>query len=251
LKSIFEKGILSPMRTERIGLVTGASGGLGREIAVALAGEAGTVLVHYFRHLRAAEETVRRIQAAGAESGLLQADISREAGARGFIRAAEKKWGRIDILVNNVGPILFKPWDRLSAVDWEKMWRGNLWSAYACLAAALPGMRIRRFGRIVNIGFGRAEQLAGFPSILPYAVAKTGLLVLTRTAAAAEQGTGVTINMVSPGLLKEGVLPAGRRIPLAALGTYADVAEAVRFLVSDKARRVTGTNLLVAGTWKM
>jgi 3-oxoacyl-[acyl-carrier protein] reductase len=112
-------------------------------------------------------------------------------------------------------------------------------------------MRARRFGRIVNIGFGRAEQLAAFPTILPYAVAKTGLLVLTRTAAAAEQGTGVTINMVSPGLLREGVLPPGRRVAPAALGTFADVSEAVRFLVSDKARRMTGTNLLVAGTWKM
>jgi len=239
------------MRTDRIALVTGASGGLGREIAIALAGEAGTVLVHYFRHQRAAEDTVWRIQAAGAESGRLQADLSREAGARGLIRAAQKKWGRIDILVNNVGPILFKPWDRLSAVDWEKMWRGNLWSAYACLAAALPGMRTRGFGRVINIGFGRSEQWAAFPTILPYAVAKTGLLVLTRTAAAAEQGTGITINMVSPGLLKEGVLPPGHRVPSAALGTYADVSEAVRFLVSDKARRVTGTNLLVAGTWKM
>jgi 3-oxoacyl-[acyl-carrier protein] reductase len=239
------------MRTDRIALVTGAAGGLGREIAVGLAGEAGTVLVHFFRHHRGAEETVRRIHATGAESGLLQADLSGVAGSRGLIRTAEKRWGRIDILVNNVGPILFKPWDRLSAADWEKMWRGNLWSAYACLAAALPGMRTRRFGRIVNIGFGRAEQLAAFPTILPYAVAKTGLLVLTRTAAAAEQGTGVTINMVSPGLLKEGVLPPGRRVPPPALGTYADVSEAVRFLVSDQARRVTGTNLLVAGTWKM
>jgi 3-oxoacyl-[acyl-carrier protein] reductase len=251
LKSNFEKGILSVMNAKRIVLVTGAAGGLGREIAVALAGEAEAVIAHYFRNRREAGETVRRIRAAGAAGGLRQADLSGESGACGLIRAVEKKWGRIDILVNNIGPILFKPWDRLSRPDWEAMWRGNLWSAYACLTAALPGMRARGFGRIINIGYGRAEQLAAFPTILPYAVAKTGLLVLTRTAAAAEKASGVTINMVSPGLMKDGLLPPGRKVPRAALGTYGDVAAAVRFLISEEAGRVTGTNLLVAGTWKM
>jgi 3-oxoacyl-[acyl-carrier protein] reductase len=174
-----------------------------------------------------------------------------EKEARGLIAAVEKGRGRLDILVNNVGPILFRPWDELTAADWESMFRQNLLGAYFCLSEALPGMRARRFGRIVNLGFGRVEQLAAFPTVLPYAAAKTGLLLLTRTAAAECRGTGVTVNMVSPGLLEGGIRPAGARVPRRELGTYAEVAAAVRFLAAEEARRVTGTDILVAGTWKM
>jgi 3-oxoacyl-[acyl-carrier protein] reductase len=111
-------------------------------------------------------------------------------------------------------------------------------------------MRARRWGRIINIGYSRAEQLGSFPTILPYAVAKTGLLILTRTAAVSEVANGVTVNMVSPGLMEGGVLPPGK-IPPAAIGGFRDVAGAVDFLASDAAAAVTGTNLIVSGTWKM
>jgi len=239
------------MSVHRVALVTGASGGLGREIAVSMAGLAATVIVHYHRDRRGAEETARRIGKAGAESVVHPADLSDESEARGLVVETEKAFGRLDILVNTVGPMLVKSWDRLTAADWEDMFRRNLWSSYFCLAAALPGMRSRRFGRIINVGFGRAEQLAAFPTILPYAAAKTGLLILTRTAAAECRGTNVTINMVSPGLLGKGILPAGTKIPRSALGTFADVASAVRFLAADPSGRISGTNILVAGTWKM
>jgi 3-oxoacyl-[acyl-carrier protein] reductase len=112
-------------------------------------------------------------------------------------------------------------------------------------------MRERGWGRIINIGYGRAEQLGAFPGILPYAAAKAALLLLTRTAAASEAATGVTVNMISPGLLRGGVLPAGVDPNAGSLGSFTDVAEAVRFLVSEKSGRISGTNLIVAGTWKM
>jgi 3-oxoacyl-[acyl-carrier protein] reductase len=251
LKSNAEKAILDGVKPRRIVLVTGASAGLGREIAVTLAKHAAAVAVHYRGGKKGAEETARFVRNAGAESAIFRADLTEEGEARRMAAAVERKYGWIDVLVNNVGPILFKSWDRLSVADWEAMFRGNLLSAYFCLAAALPGMRSRRFGRVINIGFGRVEQLAAFPTVLPYAAAKTALLLLTRTAAAECRGTGVTINMVSPGLLKEGIRPAGTAGPRAALGTFGDVASAVRYLASDEARRITGTNILVAGTWKM
>jgi len=252
LKSNPEKTILDTVNKNAppIILVTGASSGLGREIALALSASAGAVAVHFHRRRKEAEETAVLIRKSGAESAVFQADLTDEKKARGLAAAVERKWGRLDILVNNVGPILFKQWDRLAAADWEAMFRGNLFSAYFVLAAALPAMKARRFGRIINVGFGRAEQLASFPTVLPYAAAKTSLLLLTRTAAAECRGTGVTVNMVSPGLLKEGIRPSGAG-PRADLGTFADVASAVRFLVSEESRRITGTNILVAGTWKM
>jgi 3-oxoacyl-[acyl-carrier protein] reductase len=239
------------MTVERFGLITGAGRGLGREIAVALADFAAGVAVHYRRDRAAAEATVESIRRKGKASVALRADLTKDREAAGLIARAEREFGRLDVLVNNVGPILVKPWAELTAADWEGMFRANLISSFLCLKAALPGMRIRKWGRIINIGYSRAEQLASFPTITAYAAAKTGLLILTRTAAASEAGSGVTINMVSPGLLEGGILPKGHHIPEGAAGTFADVAGAVRYLVSEEARAVTGTNLVVAGTWKM
>ncbi len=242
---------MSPSNKERIALVTGAGRGLGREIARALAaaGAAG-VAVHYLRDRAAAEETARAVRAEGAEAFVLRADLTRERQAESLLGRVERRFGRVDILVNNVGPILMKPWAELTAADWTGMFQSVLESAFLGMKAALPGMRGRGWGRIVNIGYSRAEQLVAFPTITAYAAAKTGLLLLTRTAAASEAGTGVTVNMVSPGLLEGGRLPAGS-IPRRALGTYADVAKAVRFLASEDAGAITGTNLIVAGAWKM
>jgi 3-oxoacyl-[acyl-carrier protein] reductase len=239
------------MTIERYALVTGAGKGLGREIAVALAERAAGVAVHYRSDRNAAEAAARSIRRLGKRSLALRADLTKEREAVKLIARVESTFGRLDILVNNVGPILMKPWAELSAADWERMFSANLISSFLCLKAALPGMRTRRWGRIINIGYSRAEQLASFPTITAYAAAKTGLLILTRTAAASEAGSGVTINMVSPGLLEGGILPKAHNIAEGAVGTFADVANAVGFLVSEEARVVTGTNLIVAGTWKM
>jgi len=239
------------MSVKRIGLVTGAGKGLGREIALSLADMSTGIAVHYFRNRMAAEETARLIREKGKESLAFRADLTREKEASALIRSVEQKLGRVDILVNNVGPILVKPWTVLTADDWDRMLRANLESAFFCLKAALPGMRQRKWGRIINIGYSRAEQLTAFPTITAYAAAKTSLLILTRTAAVAEAGSGVTINMVSPGLLEGGLLPSGLKIEKMGLGTFADIAKAVCFLASDEARAVRGANLVVAGTWKM
>jgi len=239
------------MSVKKVALVTGAGKGLGREIAVSLADMTAGIAVHYLKNRMAAEETARLIRQKGKASFTVRADLTREKEAAALIRNVEQRLGRVDILVNNVGPILMKPWTELTAADWDWMLRANVESAFFCLKAALPGMRQRKWGRIINIGYSRAEQLAAFPTITAYAAAKTSLLILTRTAAVAEAGSGVTINMVSPGLLEGGRLPSGLKIEKMVLGKFADVAKAVCFLASDEARAIRGTNLIVAGTWKM
>jgi 3-oxoacyl-[acyl-carrier protein] reductase len=251
LKSNLENRILGPM-SERIVLVTGAARGLGRAIAVGLARDSSAVVVHFRKNRRGAETTARLVRVQGAEALILRADLSREREAKLLVRRVERSFGRVDVLVNNVGPIRFKPWDGLAARDWESALRFDILTAYFCLRAVLPGMRKRRWGRVINLGYGRAEHLAAFPTILPYAAAKTSLLILTRTAAAAEAGSGITVNMVSPGLIEGGILPAGRPAGGGvALGTPDDVAAAVRFLAGEESGRITGTNVIVAGTWKM
>jgi len=235
----------------RIALVTGAARGMGRAIALRLAEDVSGVAIHYFSRRDEAQELAAAIRDKGKLSAVFRADLTKKAQAAGLVKKVEERFARIDILVNNVGPFLVKPWDQLEVADWDFALRGNLLGPYFCAKAALPGMRKRKWGRIVNIGYSRAEHLGAFPTIAPYAVAKTGLLTLTRTAAAAEVGNGITVNMVSPGLMRGGALPPARNLSEAQIGTFEDVAEAVAFCASDRAAAVTGANLVVAGTWKM
>lgn len=235
---------------DKIALVTGSSRGIGRDIALRLADIAGGVAIHYKSDRRAAEDVVRRIKEEGKQAAFFCADLTKESGASGLIREVEGKFGRIDILVNNFGPILVKPWEKVTTGEWEYILRSNLGSALCCAKAVLPDMRKRKWGRIINLGYSRAEQLVAFSTITPYAIAKTGLLILTRTIAASVASDGITINMVSPGLMERGVLPRDRDIPSGRLGKFEDISEAVLFLVSKKADFITGTNLIVAGAWK-
>jgi 3-oxoacyl-[acyl-carrier protein] reductase len=234
-----------------VALVTGSSRGLGRNIALRLADVVSAVAVHYKSSREKALEVVNAIEERGKKSAAFQADLIKQGEASRLIGRVEERFDRIDILINNFGPILVKPWMELTAKDWQFVLRSNLESAFFCLKAVLPGMKRRNWGRIINIGYSRAEQLVAFSSITPYAIAKTGLLILTRSVAASVASSGITVNMVSPGLMEGGVLPPSRSVPKGRLGRFEDVSEAVLFLVSEKAGYITGTNLVVAGGWKV
>jgi 3-oxoacyl-[acyl-carrier protein] reductase len=236
---------------DKIALVTGSSGGIGGDIALKLAESSGAVAVHYFSRRQAALDVVKAIEHKGTLSSAFRADLSSEKSANLLIRRVQDKFGRLDILVNCFGPILVKPWKKVAAREWESVYRRNLMSALYCLKAALPGMRRRKWGRIVNLGYSRVEQLTAFTTITPYAIAKTGLLLLTRTAAQTEASAGITVNMVSPGLMEGGVLPKDDHVPAGRLGKYRDVSSAVSFFTSDEAGYITGTNLIVSGGWKL
>jgi len=236
---------------KRIALVTGSSKGIGRDIAIRLSDACSGVAVHYMNNKQAAGKVVDRIKEKGKLSESFQADLTREKEAVSLVRNVEEKFGGVDILVNNIGPILVKPWEKVTSFEWELVLRANLLSALYCLKGVLPGMRKREWGRIVNLGYSRVEQLVAFSTITPYAIAKTGLLILTRSVAASEASAGITVNMVSPGLMKGGILPESRDIPRGRLGKFKDVSHAVLFLVSEEADFITGTNLVVAGGWKI
>ena len=243
--------LMSENMKDKIALVTGSSRGVGKDIALKLAGVSAGVIVHYLNSQDQAVEVVQEIRRMGKLSEAIPADLTVENEAAGLIREAQKLYGKLDILVNNFGPIQVKNWQELASSDWEQIIHGNLLSAWYCMKGVLPGMRRREWGRIINLGYSRVEQLTAFPSIAPYAIAKTGLLILTRTAAFTEASKGITVNMVSPGLLEEGILPRNRNIPAERLGRFEDVSHAVLFLASSEADFITGTNLVVAGGWKL
>lgn len=238
---------------ERIALVTGASQGIGQAIALKLATKASRIGVHYFQERRKALETVKQIKKAGSEGYPFQADLSSPQRAIKLIEKVEKKWGKIDILINNYGPFWQQPWEKTSAEDWLSLFQSNVLVPLELMKAVIPGMKAKKWGRIINLGFHRVGQIAAFPKILPYAAAKTALWLLTKTAAATLYEYGITVNMVSPGLIEGGELPEiiDRQSLNYRFGRKEDVATAVAFLVSEEAGAISGVNLIVAGTWKI
>lgn len=235
-----------------VALVTGGTGSLGRAIALKLVERAGRIGVHYFHNKKEALAIIKKLEQLGTEGLAFKADLSSPEGAKKLIQKVEEKWGRVDILINNFGPFLEQPWEKTSAEDWLYLFQSNVLASFELIKAVIPGMKARKWGRIINIGFHRAGQIVAFPNIMPYAAAKTSLLILTRTAALTLSRYGITVNMVSPGLIEGGRLP--RLVDSScsvAIGKAEDVAEAVSFLASEEASAISGTNLIVAGTWKL
>lgn len=241
------------MVKERVALITGASGQIGRAIAIKLAEKALWIGVHYYRQKQAALSVVKEIKKKGSEGYVFRADLSSPAQVKKLIQRVEKKWGRIDILVNNFGPFLLQPWEMTTSEDWLQIFNSNVLVCFELIKAVIPGMKARQWGRIINVGFHRVGQIVAFPHILPYAAAKTSLLMLTRTAASSFIKFGITVNMVSPGLIEGGRMPEMIKESLSNfyIGQAKDVAEAVNFLASEEAGAITGNNLIIAGTWKI
>jgi 3-oxoacyl-[acyl-carrier protein] reductase len=235
----------------KIALVTGSSRGMGRNIALRLSDHVAGVVIHYRRDRDAAMSVVEEIRARGKLSVCVRADLTKNKEAQLLVQRSGERIAAIDILVNNYGPILVKPWEMLKPEDWDHMFQSNLESAFYCIKAVLAGMRKKRWGRIINLGFSRVEQLVAYQRIVPYAIAKTGLLILTRSVAASTAADGITVNMVSPGLMEGGVLPKDQNIPKGRFGRFEDVSNAVLFLASEQSSYITGANIIVSGGWKI
>jgi len=232
----------------KVALVTGGNRGLGREISLALAKKGASIAIHYFEHRQLAENLKREI---GNNSKVYHADLINQKEISKFINRIENEMGKIDILVNNFGPFIYKEWEKITPEEWDYIIKGNLYSAFFCSKAVIPGMRKRKWGRIINIGYNRAEHLTAFPNITPYAIAKTGLLILTRTMAQTEAPYKITVNMISPGLIEKGFKLKEFKIPMGRYCTFKDIVEAIIFLTSDSADYITGTNIIIGGGWKI
>lgn len=237
----------------RVAVVTGATSPIGRAIAIKLAERAARIGVHYYQRRLDAQAVVKEIKEKGKDAQAFRANLSSPPQAKKLIQMVERKWGRIDILVNNFGPFLHQPWEKTSSKDWLWLFNTNVLACFELIKAVIPGMKARKWGRIINLGFHRVGQMVAFPNILPYAAAKTSLLMLTRTVASSLIRDGITVNMVSPGLIQGGRMPEVDEEALSGIniGQAEDVAEAVNFLASEEAGAITGNNLIVAGTWKI
>lgn len=235
----------------RAALVTGAARGIGRRIALDLAAAGCDVALHYRSSRAEAEQARAEAEALGSRAVVLQADLADRSAARALVAAAHAAFGRLDILVNNVGNYLYAPWETVTDEQWDDVLASNLTATLATCQAAVPLMRAQGYGRIVNLGYAGAGTLAARPNLLAYAVAKTGVLLVTRSIARAEAANGITANVVSPGVIENSETQPLREIPAGRVGVVEEVSKSVLFLAAYESAYVTGQEIAVAGGWNL
>ncbi len=233
----------------RVALVTGGSRGIGRAIALLLANAGAAVAVNYRERAQEAAEVVEAIHGTGRLATAIAADVSVRQSVVEMIAQIESGLGPIDVLVNNAGTATIRGLDDLDEAEFDRTLTVNLKSAFLCTQAVLPGMRARRWGRIVNISSAAARG----PGVVGvhYNAAKAGLEGLTRGYAARLAKDGITVNAVAPGPidtemaepLKQTDIAA--RIPLGRFGTADEVAQAVLMVVGNA--YMTGQTIPVNG----
>lgn len=242
----------------RVALVTGASRGLGRGIALAIAREGARIAFCYRANRTAAQTTMRQIQACGVEVLAMQADVTRPEHAEKLIAAAVKQFGRLDILINNVGEFGWRPVHESTIEEWENILASNLLSVVYMSKQVLAIMRRQRWGRIVNLGAVGAERAFGQAKISAYAAAKAAVVAFTRSLAIEEARHGITVNVVNPPILddKDLTIEEAQRVrdaryPAGRPPTVDDVTAAVKFFLTEEASYITGQALTVSGGWML
>ncbi len=233
----------------RVALVTGSSRGIGKAIALALAGGSAAVAVNYRERGQEAASVIETIRRGGGRAISVCADVGVAGAVHGMVSEIERQLGPIDILVNNAGMAALRGLDDITEEDFDRTIAANLKSAFLCTQAVLPGMRRRRWGRVVNISSIAARAAGGIS--VAYNASKAGLEGLTRGYAARLAPEGVTVNAVAPGLIDtemgKPLIEAGvtARIPVGRVGTGEEIAQAVLLLVQDAF--ITGQTLAVNG----
>ena len=242
----------------RVALVTGASRGIGRAIALELARGGAAVVINYKNSPEAGEAVVSEIQAGGGRAAAFQADVSDFQQAQDLVKFAIEAFGNLDILVNNAGItrdmlIMMMPED-----DWDAVIRTNLKSTFNCSKAAVKHMMRKRYGRVINIA--SAAGILGNPGQTNYSASKAGQIGFTRALAREVASRNITVNAVAPGFVDTDILTAMqpetlemalKLVPLARLATPEEIAYAVSFLASEQAAMITGQTLGVDGGMAM
>lgn len=239
---------------KRCVLITGASGGIGAAIAHTFAKQGDSVVLGYHTGKERAEALRQAIESAGGSCCAVQADIREESAVESMVRAAEQRFGAVQVLVNNAGIAQQKLFDCLKQSEWDDMFAVQARGAFLCAKHVLPQMLRAKSGCIINIASMWGQVGASCES--HYASANAALIGLTKSLAKEEGPSGIRVNCVSPGAIDTGMMSIFSKedkealcgdIPLCRLGTAQDVANAVVFLASDLAAYITGQVLGVNG----
>ena len=235
-------------------LISGASRGIGRAIALRFGRDGARVAINYRHNRAAAEATAADVVGAGGEALLLPADVADATAVSGMFETLMARWGKIDVLVNNAGIVRDTLLLRMSEEDWDAVLETNVRSAFLCTRAALRPMLRQRSGRIINLA--SISGIRGNAGQANYAASKAALIGFTKSVAREAASRGVTVNAVAPGLIDTDItntMPEKAReaiieqIPLGRMGTVEEVAALVAFLASPEAGYVTGQAIVMDG----
>ncbi|MBQ5870114.1 MAG: 3-oxoacyl-[Lachnospiraceae bacterium] len=244
--------------TGKVALVTGASRGIGRRIAVTLAGYGATVIVNYNGSQAKAEEVVTEIEVNGGHAEAIQCNVAEFDEAKELIDKVVKSYGRLDILVNNAGITKDNLILKMSEEDFDAVLSTNLKGAFNCVKHVARQMLKQRSGRIINIS--SVSGVMGNTGQANYCASKAGVIGLTKSVAKELGSRGITSNAVAPGFIETEMTAVlsddvkksmGEQIPLKRFGQTKDIAETVAFLASDLAGYITGQVIQVDGGMAM
>jgi 3-oxoacyl-[acyl-carrier protein] reductase len=240
--------------TGQVALITGASRGIGRAIALQLASEGANVIVNYNRSTELAEQVVQEIRGIGREAYAFQADITDEMAVRRLVRFTEAKFQRVDVLIVNAGIVRDQLAASMTLQQWEEVIQINLRGAFLCIREVIPGMILQKSGSIVCISSIAADR--GGRGHVNYVASKGGLNAMVLSLAVEVASKGIRVNAVSPGVILTDISQRVRdlvqdeilaQIPLKRFGKPEEVARAACFLASSEASYITGEILHVTG----
>ncbi|MBA8759217.1 3-oxoacyl-[acyl-carrier-protein] reductase [Staphylococcus schleiferi subsp. coagulans] len=242
----------------KVALVTGASRGIGRSIALQLAEEGYHVVVNYAGNQEKAEEVVEQIKQKGVDAVAIQANVSNGVEVKAMIKEVVKTFGSIDVLVNNAGITRDNLLMRMKEREWDEVIDTNLKGVFNCIQKVTPQMLKQRHGRIINLT--SIVGAVGNPGQINYVASKAGVIGMTKTAARELASRNITVNAVAPGFIVSDMTDAlndelketmKSQIPLGRFGQDTDIAHTVAFLASDKAEYITGQTIHVNGGMHM
>ena len=237
-----------------VALVTGGSRGIGKAIAMRLAGDGHSVAVNYKANATAADEVVDAIIGAGGAAIALQADVGSSEAVTAMFGEIEERLGRVAILVNNAGITRDDLLLRMSPDAWDDVIQTNLRSVYLCTRAAMRGMLRLKWGRIISVS--SVSGISGNPGQANYAASKAAIIGFSKSVAREIGSRSITVNVVAPGFIETDMTEhlgsdvaeeVVRRVALGRLGKPEEIAAAVGYLASDDAAYVTGQTLVVDG----
>jgi len=249
--------VKSQNQNNKTALVTGSASGIGKKILLRLSEKGFKVIINYRNDEKSASELIETIRKQERNALMFKADVTDSVQVKNMFEFIINEWGRLDVLVNNVGDFIMKGNLDYSPGEWSYMIESNLSSAYYCCREAIPHMWKQQYGRIINIAMASSDRIHSVSSTLPYTIAKTGIITLTRSLAKDYARHNITVNAISPGVIDNGKLTGEMKskmselIPSGKIGTPDDIAHAVLFLVSPDSAYINGTNIIVSAGWEV
>jgi len=239
----------------KVALITGGARGIGRAIGISLAEKGFSIALCYRKSTSDAISAVEEIERKDGKGYEEKCDVSNNKAVEKFVSNVKEEFGKIDILINCAGPYHRVNILNESIEGWHSMYDNNLHPVFYLTRAVASGMIERKWGRIINFSMANADKLIAQTEITAHYIAKAGILILTRSFARQLAPHGITVNAISPGFIKSGSAPEEelesmvKRIPAGYIGNTKDAVDTVKFLISEKAKYINGSNIHLSGGW--